>query len=585
MNSWWFRMKPRSVLRTIEWFPSFAALEGENWNSIDENRISVNTKRPVNTIRREYIYTAHREDFDISFDEFLSGQYDNVDVESAARNDKISFEFFGFGYVDKDNIIRVTDVGKLIVDKKMNEEYLLKQLLKIQFPSPIVRKKHESGYVFAMEVLLNIYKEFDYLTQLEIALLFGCMDINNLGITINAIKQFRKKYNSLENKSKVSDVIKIFSNILYSTYPGIENKPKTYIDYADALIRAITYTGLFLTRGRGIYTKLYIPEHSKVKVKLLQDKHEFIYNQEEDLDLYMKYFGNPYNIILPWDNPQDRKIIVETKLKNYNDIVEKAINVDEELVIKDLPRIKELIKTNDYKSLIIADEELSDSLLSINERIFIHSTSKTPEIREEIIEKFEDINEGNEDMAALWLEVNTWKSLVAINGEHRVKRNFKLEEDLTPRSFAVGVGNTPDMEVYVNGYILVPEVSLMSGVKQWEHEGSSVIDHVLKFIKQYEDKDVYGIFISKRMNVRIVWQFFILNRESWVERNVPVIPLTIEQYIRIIEFIYENELDIHDFVSLILSINKNALYVSNYRKWEKNIDNIIEDWKTSLENK
>lgn len=581
MNSWWFRMKPRSILRTIEWFPSFAALEGQNWNSIDENKFSVHTKKAISTIRREYIYNAHGEDFDISFDEFMSGQYDTVDVESAARNDKISFEFFGFGYVDNDDIIRVTDVGKLIVDKKMNDEYLLKQLLKIQFPSPIVRKRHESGYVFAMEVLLTVFKEFEYLTQLEIGLLFGCMDIKDIDITINAIKNFRRKYNNLENKLKVRDVIEIYNNILVSTYPEIENKPGTYIDYADALIRAVTYTGLFLTRGRGIYTKLYIPKHSETKVKLLQDKYKFIYNTEQDLDLYMKHFGDPYNIVLPWDNLEDRKLIVEDKLESYKNIVKEAIEIDNELVIKDLPKLEELIKTEDYRELVIADENLSDSLLTINERIFIQSTSKTLEARKEILEKFEDINSGNEDMAALWLEVNTWKSLVAINGSHKVKRNFKLEEDLTPRSFAPGAGNTPDMEVYVNGYILIPEVSLMSGVRQWEHEGSSVIDHVLKFIEKYEDKDVYGIFISKAMNVRTVWQFFILNRESWVGRNVPVIPLTIKQYVYIMLFIYGNELDIHAFASLISSINENALNSSNYIEWENNIDNIIEEWKIS----
>ena len=39
-------------------------------------------------------------------------------------------------------------------------------------------------------------------------------------------------------------------------------------------------------------------------------------------------------------------------------------------------------------------------------------------------------------MSALWLEVNTWKSLVSINGEKKVVPNFKMEEDLTPRAFA-----------------------------------------------------------------------------------------------------------------------------------------------------
>lgn len=283
---------------------------------------------------------------------------------------------------------------------------------------------------------------------------------------------------------------------------------------------------------------------------------------------------------MPWDNPDGRKTIVIEKLKNYRRIVEEAKEIDGELVIEELAQIEELIKTEDYETLVVADEKLSDNLLSINERIYIQSLSKTKEAREEIIEKFKDINDGNEDMAALWLEVNTWKSIVAINGEHRVKRNFKIEVDLTPKSFAIGAGNTPDMEVYVNGCILIPEVSLMSGVQQWEHEGSSVIDHVLKFIEKYENKKVYGIFISKKMNIRTVWQFFILNRESWVGKKVPVIPFTIEQYIDILTFIYGKNLNIHDFIKLISNINKNALESPNYMEWQKNINYLIKKWKT-----
>ena len=188
-------------------------------------------------------------------------------------------------------------------------------------------------------------------------------------------------------------------------------------------------------------------------------------------------------------------------------------------------------------------------------------------------------------MAALWLEVNTWKSIVAMNGTHKVKRNFKIEEDLTPKSFAPGIGNTPDMEVYVNGSILIPEVSLMTGVRQWEHEGSSVIDHVLKFIEKYNEREVYGIFISKKMNIRTIWQFFILNRESWVGRNVPVVPITINQFVEIIFCMYSNNLDIYDFTNLISSISDNAFDTKNYIEWELNIDNIINGWKDKMKKK
>ncbi len=221
----------------------------------------------------------------------------------------------------------------------------------------------------------------------------------------------------------------------------------------------------------------------------------------------------PLQFRIALGNIDNLQFIVDNKLDLYRDKINKANQEELELILAE--HLEQLNKLNvlditEKENLMKLDRDISDSLLSLNEELFIRHYSKTDEERNEIIEKFEDILAGNEDMAALWLECNTWKSLVAIDGgEHHVKRNFKIEDDLTPRAFAPGRGNTPDMELYKNGYILIPEVSLMTGVRQWEHEGSSVIDHVYKFIEKNEDKQVLGIFISSRMNVRTIWQFFL----------------------------------------------------------------------------
>lgn len=576
MNSWWFRMKPRSIVKTIKWFPSFAKLEGEDWDKVDDTKISKFTRSHVKVTRRKYIYNAHGEDIKISYDDFMSGQYDEVDVESAARNDKITFEFFGFGYVDKSNIVRVTDMGRIIVNEKLNDEYILRQLLKIQFPSPVTSTRH-STFLFPLEILIKTYENFDYLNQYEIALLFGCTNVNELHMTIESIKQFRSEYNKLSSRINRELVSQLYKKILIETYPNIDNKPETYLDYADALTRAVTYTGLFLTHGRGYYKKLCIPDHSKDKLLQLQSKYHFVPNDSQDIDTYMKTYGDPTAFKLPWDNVNDRTLIVRNRLNKYIQLA-KTSGIDKDILASDAQQIDMLIDSGNLDNLIRADEILSEKLLTLNEEIFILYESKKPETQREIIEKFLDIIEGNEDMAALWLEVNTWKSLVAITGNHRVIRNFKLEEDLTPRSFAPGIGNTPDMVVYVNGQILVSEVSLLSGVKQWINEGSSVVEHVLHFINDNKDKkDIYGIFISGSINNRTMWQFFILNRESWVGNRVPVIPLTLRQHIDIITYLYEKRKDIHYYTNIIIEISQNALKCDNYTQWKDNISQIIKN--------
>lgn len=136
------------------------------------------------------------------------------------------------------------------------------------------------------------------------------------------------------------------------------------------------------------------------------------------------------------------------------------------------------------------------------------------------------------------------------------------------------------MELYTDDYIILPEVSLMTGVRQWEHEGSSVIDHVYKFIKDNDEKKVFGLFISSSINVRTKRQFFILNRESWIGKPVPVIPMTIEMYNDILKFIYEHEIEICEFINLIIEIHKLSLSSKDFDCWYDNSKDAIKIWKT-----
>ena len=150
--------------------------------------------------------------------------------------------------------------------------------------------------------------------------------------------------------------------------------------------------------------------------------------------------------------------------------------------------------------------------------------------------------------------------------------------------FAPGIGNTPDMELYTDDYVILPEVSLMTGVRQWEHEGSSVIDHVFNYIKDNDDRSVFGLFISSSINIRTKWQFFILNRESWIGKPVPVIPMTINMYMDIIKFIYENEITINSFIQLIKDMHMLSLSSNDFETWFNGSDKCIDSWKNRVFN-
>ena len=593
--SWWWRTKPRSIIRTVQWFKEFGKLEVKNWNYKDDNLVSKKDNSVIHPIRREYIYAAHSDEDSyigsLTINKYLSGKYDIKETESNGRNDKVTFEFFGFGYVNDDGSIVVNDVGKKILSNTFDSEDFLKQLLKLQFPNPIsLGKNFNPGeYIYPLELVCKAFQRFETLNRSEFVLLFGCHSIDYIDDVLDGISKFKNEYNKLPNKNKINDVKKLCEKIYLEIYGKMDNKIDSYYDYAEALCRCLIYTGIFKSSGRSYATKIRVPEYSKIKFNLLLDTFKFEKKSFASVDEYMTWYGSTANVKLPWNNIDALKLIINEKKdyisqlskdkifqKKYGD---KSMSIINEKVLETANILNNQQLT--YDELKEEEIKLSSFITNVKEQQYIDVYSKTKEAKDEILDMYDQILEKI-DESALWLEVNTWKSLIAVKGTKTVKRNFKIEEDLTPKSFAPGIGNTPDMELYTSNRVLIPEVSLMSGTQQWEHEASSVIDHVLSFIKDHEGKDVKGLFISTSLNIRTKWQFFILNKESWVERPVPVIPLTINQYKGIIGTIYDYDLDIDDFLDLIEEIHLIAKKSKDYNEWMENSNLFVDKWKGEI---
>ena len=92
----------------------------------------------------------------------------------------------------------------------------------------------------------------------------------------------------------------------------------------------------------------------------------------------------------------------ESNILNKEEIKELS---DEIKTTKSITRLKDI------------ENDLSNKLMIRNQEHFVEVVSKLKK-QKEIIERFDIILNDN-DMSALWLEVNTWKSLVSINGEKR----------------------------------------------------------------------------------------------------------------------------------------------------------------------
>ena len=138
----------------------------------------------------------------ISYDEYLSGAKDTKETESNGRNDKSTFEFFGFSYVDEQGFIHVTESGRQIMQGRFDQERYLKQMLKLHLPNPIQKITSTASQpgIFPMQLVLKAFEYFDSLNRSELALLFGCDEEAQISSMIAAIADFKFQYETLPNK-------------------------------------------------------------------------------------------------------------------------------------------------------------------------------------------------------------------------------------------------------------------------------------------------------------------------------------------------------------------------------------------------
>src|SRR5574344_935395 len=183
----------------------------------------------------------------IFFAKYLTGASDVKETESNGRNDKTTYEFFGFSYTNN-GIICTTEVGQRIIDSKFDSEDFLKQILKLQYPNPIasnLKGFKENDYIFPLQIVIDALDKYSYLNRSELALLFGCVNYNEIDKVYRAIDTFREGYEQLPNKNENGKVKALCEEAFKHAYGALDNKIGSYYDYAEALSRCLIYTGIF----------------------------------------------------------------------------------------------------------------------------------------------------------------------------------------------------------------------------------------------------------------------------------------------------------------------------------------------------
>jgi hypothetical protein len=322
--------RPRSPSQLISMIGVIVQFDGVDWSLKDNHGKKVNQLRVIDAI-------SQHSDFNISpksEKEFQGRTYVTMNPPT-----------IGFAYIDKNNILRITDSGKKAARDEDLEVLFTRQMLKWQYPSfvqggsggkgagsfPLKDKWSIHPFVSIIRICVMLEKklqdsEESYLSKDEIATFVLTMEHDNQVNSItDQIINLRKKCNKLSGREKNELRHKTRCNIVESIYSDdikvgkykirqrptnskkefVEHKSNQLInDFTDTVIRYCRFTGLFIQSDR--VKSLKINPYQKWKCIMISSDDTFLLINKNinDGEKYYSWFGNPNLPILPWESKE-----------------------------------------------------------------------------------------------------------------------------------------------------------------------------------------------------------------------------------------------------------------------------------------
>lgn len=461
---------------------------------------------------------------DLTEQDFYIGSKNLARPAFSAR-DRINRAPKALGFVDLKPKIERTPAGEALLSQRQKEEPLLRQLLKFQLPSPFHTISKDNTTVFWVKPYLEIIRLIDRLGTLAFDELqiFGMQltDYRSFDDIVQKIEAFRegKKKNQGRYKEFFAEVCEreirsiyheTFEARKFRTRESSENSEKKFIstkksnmrDYADACSRYLRATGLFSISRSGKSLSVMAEHRNDVEFILKTVNRDPVFVDEEKA-----YKAHLFDAETP---------------KLYSDDIDHllteihALDADVVLEGKTLSELKDI-----HYDLV--EERKEDKLAAIR------SDLETYQHYDDIIELFGEITQrGVIHDAPLMFEWNTWRAMTMLD-HGDIQANLRFDDQGDPTSTAPG--KRPDVVCDYGDFVLNVEVTLQSGMKQYENEGESVARHVGRMIAEL-DKPTSCLFLAPKINDAVKAHFYVLQqiKVAYYGGEANIIPLDLDTF-------------------------------------------------------
>lgn len=499
--------------------------------------------------------------------------------------------------------VKITELGRQLINEECTFiDIMFRYFLKWQLPNPA-----ESGYkgfninpFIATLHIINKVNEIEKskgnkakgISKEEFGLfVITLTDYINIDKVVDDIINYREICKISEDKTKYTDelfikeVSEIYSIDNQDT-KALDKKVNNLYDYADSAIRYFRQTGLIYYRGAGRYVDLSPTRVIEIQ-RLLQ---EFDGSAKEfsGIDEYIEYLSDINRPILPWETKESLIEIHKNLRENLNYMINYINSVYPGQALHEFNLDEANVDINDNEYLINSKISILrewTSLVNLDKSILEERNLQNLDkyIRE--LNALANRKKAKDGNGPLNLEWYTALSLMALDDAEEIKPNLLLGDDNIPLFTAPGKG--ADIECKYKDFNLITEVTLLKARDQWYAEGQPVMRHLRDFEDKYADKESFCLFIAPtihRDTVNTFWMSIKMGYEGTLQK---IIPLTIEQYTKVLSYVIElnrsniriNSKDLYELLNNIYGYNGIANLDVN--KWLCEFDNIIDNWYKS----
>lgn len=573
-SPWSFPTSPRSPYKVIERLKLISSLDGKEYDTNLQIEIGKRIREESENLKVGL--SSNSSTLDFVGRDYITRAPKKLGIVYVPGVGKGKFE--------------LTEQGRNLINSKNMEFVMQRQIAKIQYPSPIKVRGTEKIKLIPLTATIKILKSVKDLSRSEVMMFVITIEnFSTIDQSISEILKFRENLKKIKGnlkRRKFRDEVGIKKlNLFYKNEDFsirekkgkkvdksefLRTKLRNHKDYADSIFRYFISTGLFKLNKK---SRLEI---SKINEKDADYLLETIGLEPKKFDNDEKTFVKEYmgkeNSISLYTDKLDNLLNKFDYLKKLSSTLDLKINTTE--IDKRFKNEKSL----DIKKDIIV--ELQKKFIYLKMEKFIKKLSERKKNDfNEIVGHFEEISDRNSEILdkPLQYEYNFFRAFSFIGDAEKIIPSLNFDEDINPLNTT---SNKPDLIIEYKDFILVVEVTLSAGQRQYESEGAPVFRHVGK-CQNENNKPVFGLFICEKMDVNMPIEFLsrAMVKTKIYNGRVRILPIERSDFNLLFEKIYNEELKSDYLFGMFNSLlDDNAL--NKYQ--EQGEEDWINDFKANL---